>query len=302
MKNIDTGNHLNLLVFETIKPISKVDNERAAIVKVLESRRNLDPFSRETIIVKHLEALGLHNKAFTYEQCGELVAKFRCEKCNRIEYIPQNSCNLRICEKCCKKLFYKLWSGYYPKVKLMKNPKLITLTFGFSPMLYPDVVSEFRRMFSKFRKKLKIKSGVYVFEVKRSPARVEQMEVHIHALVDHAYIPQAKTSETWFEISGRPITDIRRAYGVRAGLGYIMKYVLKPPSFPIARDYAEFEFMFNNRRRIQGFGDCCGEKTSLVDMEITCRGCGGKMVKVELTSCYLLENQLRNMVKGVGDG
>ena len=183
----------------------------------------------------------------------------------------------------------------------MKNPKLITLTFGNTPMLYPDVVSEFRRMFSKLRKKFKcIKGGIYVFEVKRSPTHIENMEVHIHALVDSVYIPQKKTSEAWFEISGRFITDIRKAYSPKKGLGYILKYVSKAPSFPIPRDYASYEFMFNNRRRVQGFGTCYRVETSLVNMEITCSNCGSKMVKIEETSCWILENYIREGRFGVG--
>lgn len=279
-------------VLET-KQIVQVSNEREAVIKVLEERKEFLPYSKESFIASRLERLGLHNKAFSYEQCGELVTGYQCERCGSIEYKPTSSCNLRICDRCCKKLFYRLWSKYWPQVRKMKNPKLLTLTFGFTPIMRPEVVAEFRKMFFKFRKKMKINSGVYVFETKRSPYDIKQIETHIHALVDTAYIPQTKTSEAWSEISGRFVTDIRKAYGCRGGLGYIMKYVLKPPQFPIAQDYACYEFMFNNRRRIQGFGDCFGVETSLVDMEIICQFCGSKMVVFEHTSCWMLKNKLR---------
>lgn len=310
------------------KPISqtvvvpKINNEREAIVEALQQRRKVEAWSKDALIVERLKALSTRcpnkerydlegnlrvtnpmlNKAENYSQCGELVETFKCPECNSVRYLPRSSCNMRICENCCKKLFYKLWENYYKTIKHFKNPKLITLTFGSTPMLYPQVVSEFRRMFFRFRKRLKIKSGVYVFEVKRSPARIEEIEVHIHALVDSAYIPQNKTSQVWFETSGRFITDIRKAYSQRKGLGYIMKYVLKPPSFPIARDYASYEFMFDNRRRIQGFGCCVKTKTSLVVMEITCLNCGSTMKDEGLTSCWILENRLRTIIKGVGVG
>lgn len=299
MNNTNTT-YKNVCVLDYTQAISHIDNERSQIISVLEKRREDTPYSRDVIIADNLNRLGLERKSVNYMLCGELVSKFHCERCGNVEFISRSSCNLRICEKCCKKLFYKLWSGYYPKVKLFKNAKLITLTFGPTPILRPEVITEYRKMFFKWRKRMKIPSGVYVFEVKRSPARIEDIEVHIHALVDSAFIPQQKTSEAWSEISGRRITDIRRAYGKRSGLGYIMKYVLKKPSFPIARDYACYEFMFDKKRRIQGFGICAKSQTSLVDMEITCSRCGSKMVKIEETSCWLLEQKLREQQKGIG--
>lgn len=294
------NNYKNVCVLQNIEPVSKTDVELSRIIALLEQRREDTPYSRDSLICEHMKKLGLEHKALTYMACGELVTKFQCEHCGNTEFISRSSCNLRICDKCCKKLFYNLWGSYWSKVQLFKNAKLITLTFGPTPLLRPEVITEYRKMFFKWRKRMKIRSGVYVFEVKRSPARVENIEVHIHALVDSAFIPQRKTSEVWSEVSGRRITDIRRAYGKRSGLGYIMKYVLKKPNFPLARDYACYEFMFDKRRRIQGFGICARSKTSLVDMEITCSRCGSKMVKIEETSCWLLEQKLREDKSGVG--
>jgi hypothetical protein len=292
--------NLKLSVLE--KPVSRVNNERNAIIEILEQKREVLPYSKDKLIIEHLKKLGLEHKAFTYEECGELVTGFKCPKCNTVKYVSSSSCNLRICEKCCKKLFYKLWSKYLPNVRRMRNPKLITVTFGFTPILRPEVITEFRRMFSIFRKKLKqIKGGVYVFEVKRSPHKIECIEVHIHALVDSPYIPQKRLSDVWFKSSGRFRVDIRKAYSRKKGLGYIMKYVLKKPNFPLARDYAMYEFMFNSRRRIQGFGNCYKTSPSLVKMEITCPNCSSKMEVFEDTSCWLLKIKLESMsFKGVG--
>jgi len=277
-------------------------SEKYAILEALEKKRTFEPYSKNSLIVSHLERLGLRQKAINFEMCGELVTKYKCENCGHIEYVNRSSCNLRICKRCSRKLYKKLWKKYVDTIKLMKRPKLLTLTFGFTPMLYPEVISEFRKMFSKLRKRFKtIKGGIYVFEVKRSPRKVECIEVHIHALIDSVYIPQKEISEAWFEISGRFIVDIRKAYSCKKGLGYILKYVSKPPEFPLARDYASYEFMFNKRRRVQGFGSCYNVKTSLVIMEITCSFCGSKMLKIEETSCWILEHKLRDMLK-TGDG
>jgi hypothetical protein len=288
----------NLCVLEQPQVI---DNERDAIIRVLEQRREVLPYSKDKIIIEHLEKLGLHNKAFSYDQCGELVTGLRCIECKSVKYVSNSSCNLRICDKCARKLYKKLWNKHIHNISNMRNPKLLTVTFGFTPMLYPEVITEFRRMFSRFRKKLKqIKGGVYVFEVKRSPHKIECIEVHIHALIDSPYISQKIISDVWFKQSGRFRVDIRKAYSRKKGLGYIMKYVAKKPNFPIARDYANYEFMFNNKRRIQGFGNCYRTEPSLVNMEITCSFCGGKMEIFEQTSCWILRYRLIERFKGVG--
>jgi hypothetical protein len=94
--------------------------------------------------------------------------------------------------------------------------------------------------------------------------------VHLHAIVAGMYVPQQVLSRAAYERLGRPIVWINRA--VPRKLGYLLKYIAKPPSFPSIRDYVRSLRLMYRFRRIRSFGrfyGACEDRPSL----LLCRVC-----------------------------
>lgn len=55
---------------------------------------------------------------------------------------------------------------------------------------------------------------------------------HIHCLLRAPYTAQAWISETWEELTGAKIVDIRRVYNSNQAVAYLAKYLAKSPQCP----------------------------------------------------------------------
>lgn len=120
-----------------------------------------------------------------------------------------------------------------------------------------------------------IRGGFYAVDVKQ--VGPEEYNVHLHALMDMAYIPQAALSAAWESITGDPVVDVRRVYG-RAGAGVeeavmeTVAYACKPPEFESLDDEVEFVGEMKGKRFVQPFGSLHGNTPEL-EGSLLCSNC-----------------------------
>jgi hypothetical protein len=135
----------------------------------------------------------------------------------------------------------------------MKQPKLLTLTVLSSF----DLKAQYRLLRASWRElrrqgfMLGISGGLYTIEVTYNS--LTGWHCHLHALIDAPYLPQAEISEAWERLTGAPVVDIRKAWGLRKGLEYILKYMLKPPVLK-EKQAQDYRLALKGARLVHGFG------------------------------------------------
>lgn len=125
-----------------------------------------------------------------------------------------------------------------------------------------------------------IRGGLYGIDIKQQPNG--QFHVHIHALVDMAYIPQPAIAEVWRDVTGASgeageIVDVRRIQGgnrdeVEDALAEVTGYVTKPPEFESVEDEVEVMLALKGSRLVQPFGELHGKTTELMAW-LVCNHC-----------------------------
>lgn len=204
----------------------------------------------------------LSKMAKRFEKCQRDAIVFYCEQCGERYAVPY-ACNLVICEYCSKRIGRRIYRRYFDRIKDRQDLKHVTLTWGHGEL----TGSLLREIYKGFVEVLKTywKSFVSVLEI--SP----RWHVHIHAIVSGGYVPQQVLSNTADRILGRPVVWINRAVPRR--LGYLLKYVSKPPEFHGARDYVRYLRVMHRFRRIRSQGEFYGawEERSVL---LICRECG----------------------------
>lgn len=120
-----------------------------------------------------------------------------------------------------------------------------------------------------------VKGGFYAVDVKSADG---EYNVHIHAVVDMAFIPQAAISHVWEDLTGAPVVDVRRIYGrseggVEDALMETVGYALKEPEFESVEEEVEYLLAFEGRPMVSPFGDLYGNVTSRVAY-LVCSDCG----------------------------
>lgn len=76
----------------------------------------------------------------------------------------------------------------------------------------------------------------------------------------------------WEQISGDYVVDIRRIRSPKGGLRYVLKYVLKPPSFSRVESYVEFLKAFEHKPRVVPIGEMRG--VEIKKHVLSCPCCG----------------------------
>lgn len=177
-----------------------------------------------------------------------------CGSCGH-QYTATLNCGDRLCELCSATTGLRIKKRYKESIKGMKSPKLLTLTLPTTQTLTAQRVRFLRASFSKLRRRKLIKNrlrgGLYSIEIKRSSGR---WNVHLHGLIDSAYIPQQTISRLWAKITGAPIVDIRPAWSTSGGLNYVLKYIAKPPTIEGATNQQTYRTSTKGIRMIQDFG------------------------------------------------
>ncbi len=289
----------------------------------LEYDREQSKYSRKSLEIesmwKHEE---LRMRAIKYGVCGSVYKRYKCDHCGTQTITHTNSCNLRICEKCCKKQYYRIKSRLREvlkpysydrnryKIKMLRE---ITLTWRES-ILDTDlnnVIKERREQINKFLKYFttgstrgsdkrikRIFGTIKVFETKRSKRDPTRIHVHAHILTISKYIPKSEISRIWKRITGNWVTWITKRKFNEA-IGYLLKHIYKPPEI-LASDVPMFLRIFANRRRISTTGELF--KVDLwsflpCDMAIICSTCGHDLDGYEIIPLKILS---REFLDGIG--
>lgn len=197
-----------------------------------------------------------------FERCDRDAILFYCEQCGRCYAVPY-ACNLVMCEHCSKRISRRIYRRYFDRIKGKQDLKHVTLTWGHGE-LSRDVL---RGIYRGFVEVLKTYWKTFVAVLEISPG----WHVHVHAIVSGKYVPQQLLSNTANRILGRPVVWINRA--VPKKLGYLLKYVSKPPEFHTAREYVRYLRLMHRLRRIRNQGEFYGDREERTSLLI-CRECG----------------------------
>jgi len=99
-----------------------------------------------------------------------------------------------------------------------------------------------------------VKGGLYGIDIKQQEP--ERYHVHLHTLMDAAYIPQAALSSVWEDLTGAPVVDVRR--GDQEALRDVVGYVCKPPEFESVEAQIDYLTTLKGRQLLQPFGSLYG--------------------------------------------
>lgn len=99
-----------------------------------------------------------------------------------------------------------------------------------------------------------VKGGVYGIDIKQQEE--DRYHVHLHTLMDSAFIPQAALSAVWEDITGAPVVDLRR--GDRGALDDVVGYVCKAPEFESVDAEIEYLTTVKGSPLVQPFGNLHG--------------------------------------------
>jgi len=194
-----------------------------------------------------------------------------CPKCDKFYILPVG-CHQRTCSFCSNQRKNQLIWKYQDSCRDMKNPKLLTLT---SPYFKNprqgclEMRAAFRRLRQRMPFKLFFKKGIYGFHFIPKPGGM--WYVHIHALVDTKYIPQAILKRAWSKcLPGAKVVDIRKAWSPKGGLKYILGYITASKNLEGHEDY--FNAEMKGARIVSTLGDM--RAIPLPQGQFICPHCG----------------------------
>lgn len=170
--------------------------------------------------------------------CGKRVIALKC-RCGRWAGCKLR-CNLRICESCAKKRSLMLQRVFDEKIRFLQKSrkfragytlKLMTLTLAHYGDI-PTRVEKIKKCFNelwKRRFRSQLTGAIVALEVSGSE------HVHIHALMYAPFVDVFELSRLWYEITKDSyIVDYRVVSSWERGLRYVLKYVVKGTSSPLA--------------------------------------------------------------------
>lgn len=109
-----------------------------------------------------------------------------------------------------------------------------------------------------------VDGGLYAVDVKQKGP--DEYNVHLHTVVDMAYVPQAALSSVWEDLTGDPVVDVRRIYdrsggGIESALAETVAYAAKAPEFESTEDAVEFATEMKGKALVHPFGSLHGSAT-----------------------------------------
>lgn len=183
---------------------------------------------------------GYHTPARNYETCREHTSKLWCEDCQKVGEV-EITCDISICDRCAEKRQAQVMSKYRRNVLSAMNlnaMKFMTLTMPNTDNL-AEGIDEIRDAFNKLRRRQyepegssdhrfgdRMYGGIYAIEANW---REDGWNVHMHVLYEGHRIDQEALSETWEDLTGAPVVDIRRADDGEGRVSELCKYLAKPP-------------------------------------------------------------------------
>ena len=233
---------------------------------------------------------GLEAKADRYMLCSTRVGIVVCTGPDQHEFKSPYYCDLRFCERCAKRGRARLFERHSPVLDYIKaHPKRglglrrITLTAKNVGVLTHDQITTFNRHVRDTITRVLGDSGaggaIAVLEV-----GFNNTNLHAHILAWCPYVEQRLLSDVWREISGHQSVWINREVNSgAAALGYMLKYVGKPPS-DIPEMIGQLEVAFHETRRVHCYGIFVGFSGEDADAEdsvwTSCPKCGASLERV----------------------
>jgi hypothetical protein len=143
-----------------------------------------------------LETLGETTYARALRECTVTEALWICTNCGNHQY-HVNHCQQRLCAICAPKQTAKRSRRVFAITQTMTNPKWLTLTMSRAPDLAQGL-KDIRAAFGRGRRLKNIKclvnGGLYKLEAVPKP---DGWHVHIHAIIDGAFLPVQLIWSTW---------------------------------------------------------------------------------------------------------
>lgn len=232
-------------------------------------------------VVNLTRVLRLRSLAKRFTACRKQFVHFECMKCTQ-QYVSLWRCEVRVCCDCAKKHFARI-VGEFEKFVIQLKPKpgfrisMLTLTKKVSD---PQALQtcDLRELFRKARKLINS-----FFPKKNGAGALAVLEIgagfnfHIHALVYGPYIPQAKISDLWYQLTrDSSVVDIRQSKSPKRAVRYVLKYILKPAPIDDPKAIALYLDLITGVRRIHRFGIFHDLKMPKPEKAV-CALCGGKL-------------------------
>lgn len=123
-----------------------------------------------------------------------------------------------------------------------------------------------------------VDGGIYAVDIKAEKAADgDGYNVHLHAIVDMAYVPQAALSAVWEDLTGSPVVDVRRIYergedSAKDALMETIGYALKEPGFDDVSDEVDYLEALEGRAMVHPFGSLHGNIPDVVT-RLVCSNC-----------------------------
>jgi hypothetical protein len=143
-----------------------------------------------------------------------------------------------------------------------------------------------------------VDGGLYAVDVKQKGP--DEYNVHLHTVMDMAYIPQAALSSVWEDLTGAPVVDVRRIYdrsadGVEDALLETVGYACKPAEFESLEKEVEFVTETKGKALVHPFGSLHGNASEFGGM-LCCGECENTPAWWDY--CGVVDDRLDTMGKG----
>jgi len=218
--------------------------------------------NKNTIAAK-LRLMGRRELADTLEGCHSMFTVAQCKGCKRINKFP-NRCDLKICPECQPRLAWNREKSISWWVKLLDQPKLVTLTAKNTKDFSAGHIEEFMKWFTNLRNRKFCDNwigGFYSIEVTKE---ANHWHLHLHALVEARWIDRNELSTEWRSVTNGQgyIVDVRDARD-KAYQKHVKKYVVKGSQLAAwtPEEVATFVDAFEGKRCFGVFGKLYGQRT-----------------------------------------
>lgn len=148
--------------------------------------------------------------------------------------IAANACNLRWCPVCARARRNFTAHEVADWLRLVKNPKFITLTLKHSHAPLSFQIEHLYKYFQKLRRrsgfKKAIRGGIWFFHIKKSKSD-SMWHPHLHCLVEGDYISKRYLQRLWCNITfGSFVVDIRAVRDPQKAAQESARYASSPGS------------------------------------------------------------------------
>lgn len=230
------------------------------------------------LVADAIDKAGWIEVADRVRHCSEVVTHWTCHNCDH-EWDSPDRCWHRLCPECAPIRAARLFEAH-KRLAGCPNLKHLVLTLKNVPGLTWSSVDQVRRYFTRLRHRKLFRAawrgGVYGIEFTWTGDK--GWHIHIHALIDGAYIPQAVISRHWLDITGdSQVVWINRSKNSRQALKYILKPTLELLEDPVALD--NFLTAVAGRHLVAGWGKWYRVTEKQLEGEFCCPECGSTNIK-----------------------